>query len=102
MIKNFNDKATEDIFNGVSSKGARKTCPNHLWTIASQKLDQLDSVLSDSVLSIDELRLPPGNRLEALTGDRKGQFSIRINDRLRICFAWSEAVPLNVEITDYH
>jgi proteic killer suppression protein len=97
MIKNLKDKATEDIFNGVSSKGARKACPKHLWTVASRKLDQLDSVLS-----LDELRLPPGNRLEALTGDRKGQFNIRINDRLRICFEWSDAGPFNVEITDYH
>jgi len=61
------------------------------------KLDQLDSVLS-----LDELRVPPGNRLEALAGDRKGQHSIRINDQFRICFRWTETGPTDVEITDYH
>ena len=68
-----------------------------LWTIAVRKLDQLDSVLS-----LDELRVPPGNRLEALSKDRKGQHSIRINDQYRICFRWTDTGPINVEITDYH
>ena len=52
--------------------------------------------------SIDDLRMPPGNRLEALHGDREGQYSIRVNDRYRICFIWSEAGPCEVEIVDYH
>ena len=52
--------------------------------------------------SIDDLRVPPGNRLEALHGDREGQYSIRVNDRYRICFIWSEAGPREVEIVDYH
>jgi len=86
-----------DIFNGIASKAARKICPKTLWGIAARKLDQLDSVSS-----MDELRLPPGNRLEALSGNRKGQFSIRINDQFRICFKWSETGPMDVEITDYH
>lgn len=62
-----------------------------------RKLDQLDSVSS-----LGELGIPPGNRLEALSGGRKGQYSIRINDRYRICFAWTENGPENVEIVDYH
>jgi proteic killer suppression protein len=97
MIKNFKDKATEDIFNGIVSKAARKSCPKNLWKIVARKLDQLDSVSS-----MDELRVPPGNRLEALSGNRKGQFSIRINDQFRICFKWTETGPVDVEITDYH
>ncbi len=97
MIISFKDKATEDIFNGISSKEARKSCPKLLWKVATRKLDQLDSVTT-----LDELRVPPGNRLEALSGDRKEQHSIRINDQYRICFIWSDAGPDQVEITDYH
>ncbi len=97
MIKSFNNKGSEDIFNGKSSKAAMRVCPKTVWKIASRKLDQLDSILF-----LDELRVPPGNRLETLSGKRKGQFSIRINDRFRICFKWTETGPDNVEITDYH
>ena len=97
MIESFHDQASEDIFNGVNSKAARKSCPQKLWAIATRKLDQLDSVQS-----LDELKVPPGNRLEALAGDRKGQYSIRINDQYRICFVWSESGPSRVEVTDYH
>jgi toxin HigB-1 len=97
MIESFKDTATEDIFNGVNSKAARKACPQSLWTIASRKLDQLDSVLS-----LEELKIPPGNRLEALSGDRKTQYSIRINEQYSICFTWGKSGPANVEITDYH
>lgn len=75
MIRSFHDQGTEDIFNGVNSKIARKTCPMNLWRIAGRKLEQLDSVES-----LEELRIPPGNRLEALKGERIGQYSIRIND----------------------
>ncbi|HUT44218.1 MAG TPA: type II toxin-antitoxin system RelE/ParE family toxin [Desulfobacterales bacterium] len=97
MIQSFKNKGTEDIFNGLSSKIARKICPKNLWKIAARKLDQIDSVLS-----LDELRIPPGNRLEALTRNRAGQYSVRINDQYRICFKWSETGPIEVEITDYH
>ncbi len=58
--------------------------------------------LLDSVVHRDELKVPPGNRLEALFGDRKGQHSIRVNDQYRICFKWTEAGPNEVELTDYH
>jgi len=97
MIRNFKDRATEDIFNGIGTKAARRACPKNLWKIAARKFDQLDSVSS-----MDELRVPPGNRLEALSGNRKGQFSIRINAQFRICFKWTEIGPVDVEITDYH
>jgi proteic killer suppression protein len=65
--------------------------------VATRKLDLLDSVDS-----LDELRVPFGNRLEALAGDRKGQHSIRINDQYRICFVWTDNGPDDVEIVDYH
>ena len=97
MIIHFKDKGTEDIFNGVASKAARTVCPQSLWRIAARKLELLDSVIDR-----DELKVPPGNRLEALSGDRKGQYSIRVNDQYRICFKWTEAGPDEVELTDYH
>ena len=88
---------TEDIFNGHNTRAARQVCPESLWKVVFRKLDQLDSVVS-----LDELRVPPGNQLEALSGDRKGQFSIRINHQYRICFVWTEFGPDEVEIVDYH
>ena len=97
MIQSFKNKATEDIFNGKVSKTAMRTCPKKLWKIAARKLDQLDSVLM-----LNELSIPPGNKLESLSRSRKVQYSIRINDQYRICFQWSDNGPINVEITDYH
>ena len=97
MIRSFKNQGAEDIFNGINSKLARRTCPQSIWRIASRKLDQLDSVES-----IAELRLPPGNQLEALYGDRTGQYSIRINNQYRICFTWQNNQPDQVEIIDYH
>lgn len=97
MLVAFKDKGTEDIFNGENTKAARKACPESLWKVATRKLDQLDSVTA-----LNELQIPPGNRLEALTGNRTGQLSIRINDQYRICFVWTELGPDHVEIVDYH
>jgi len=97
MICSFKNAGTEDIFNGVNSRAARKICPPSLWRVAARKLEQLDSVVF-----LEELRVPPGNRLEALRGDRSGQVSIRINSQYRICFIWTEAGPDAVEIVDYH
>ena len=97
MIASFKDGATEDLFNGVNSKLARKACPRSLWVVVSRKLDQLDSVQT-----LEELKVPPGNRLETLRGNRRGQYSIRINDQYRICFLWEEQRPAEVEVTDYH
>jgi len=77
--------------------GSEADLPRALWSTAFRKLDQIDSATD-----ISDLRLPPGNRLEALKGDRKGQHSIRINDQYRICFRWTEGGADGVEIVDYH
>ncbi|HKL20506.1 MAG TPA: type II toxin-antitoxin system RelE/ParE family toxin [Tichowtungia sp.] len=97
MIQAFKDQAAEDIFDGKNSKAARKTCPQSLWKIAVRKLDQLDSAAV-----LDDLKVPPGKRLEALAGKRKGQYSIRINEQYRIGFVWHPEGPDKVEIIDYH
>jgi len=97
VIRAFLDPGTEDIFNGRNTKSARKACPRTLWSVAARKLEQLDSAEE-----VDDLRVPPGNRLEALSGSRKGQFSIRINRQYRICFLWTDSGPHAVEIVDYH
>ncbi len=69
----------------------------HVAAVAERKLQQLDSAAT-----LDALRVPPGNRLEALKGDRKGQYSIRINDQFRLCFVWTPDGVQDVEIVDYH
>lgn len=97
MILSFKNQGTEDIFNGKNTKEARKSCPRVLWQIASRKLDQLDSIKF-----LDELRVPPDNRFEGLTGDRRGKYSVRINERYRICFEWTESGPEKVDIVGYH
>lgn len=97
MIHNFRNVGTEHIFNGKSSKAALKICPSSLWKVAARKLDQLDSAVV-----LDDLAVPPGNRLESLKGDRAGQHSIRINDQYRICFTWSNDGARDVEVVDYH
>ena len=97
MIKSFFDRGTEDIFNRVRSKEARRTCHEPFWRVAQRKLDQLNAAIS-----LNSLGIPPGNRLEALKDDRRGQHSIRINDQYRVCFVWSADGPERVEIADYH
>lgn len=97
MIITFKDEATEDIFNGRNTKAARKACPSRLHRIAGRKLE-----LIDSAVTLDELCVPPGNRLEKLSGNREGQCSIRINDQYRICFSWGDSGPEDVEVVDYH
>ena len=97
VIASFRDRATADIFDGSDSRIARKACPKNLWAIATRKLDQLHRVGR-----LQDLAIPPGNRLEALRGRRIGQFSIRINDQYRICFRWENDHAYDVEITDYH
>jgi len=97
MISSFKNEGTEAIFNGRATKKARKVCPVQLWAVASRKLDQLDSAQK-----LVDLKVPPGNRLEALSGNRRGAHSIRINEQYRICFIWSEGSPYEVEIVDYH
>ncbi|MDF1526367.1 MAG: type II toxin-antitoxin system RelE/ParE family toxin [bacterium] len=97
MIKSFNDKGTEDIFNRKRSREARRSCPENIWPVAQRKMDQLNAVVT-----LNSLRIPPGNRLEAMKGERVGQHSIRINDQFRICFVWLDEGPERIEITDYH
>ena len=96
-IQSFRDAGTEDLFNGESTKAARKLLPINLRRVACRRLDQLDSATA-----LGDLRVPPGNRLEALEGSREGQHSIRINNQFRICFTWTVSGPRGVEITDYH
>jgi len=93
VIKGFRDKTAEAIFDGESPKGF----PADLVGVARRKLRYLNAAAA-----LGDLRSPPGNRLEALAGDRKGQHSIRINDQFRICFFWTAEGPAEVEIVDYH
>ena len=97
VIRSFADLATEGLFNGVDSRRARQSCPSGLWGVVARKLTQLNRVRD-----LRELAVPPGNRLEALKGSRRGQFSIRINDQYRICFRWEEGYADDVEVTDHH
>ena len=93
MIKNFQDKEAEKIFNRFHSR----KLPQNIQHLARRKL-----VILDAATELNVLRVPPGNRLEALKGDRKGQHSIRINDQWRICFKWKAGDAYDVEIADYH
>lgn len=97
MIRSFANSATEDLFNGVSSRRARSACPQELWPVVRRKLTQLNRVRE-----LRELAVPPGNRLEALAGTRKRQHSIRINQQYRVCFRWEAGYADEVEVTDYH
>jgi len=92
MIKTFRCKATLSLFEGK--------CPRNFKafeTVAERKLQMLDNAYS-----LEDLREPPGNRLEALLGNRKGQWSIRINDQWRVCFRFEDGNAFDVEIIDYH
>lgn len=93
MIASFADKRTAAVFAGL----VPKRFPAELVAVARRKL-----ALLDQARRLEDLRAPPGNRLEALRGDRSGQHSIRINDQWRLCFAWTEDGPAGVEIVDYH
>jgi toxin HigB-1 len=93
MIKSFKNSLTEDAFNGVVRKGF----PADLIKVARRKLRFLHAAHM-----LADLRVPPGNRLEALKGNRAGQYSIRVNDQFRICFVWTSEGPKDVELTDYH
>jgi toxin HigB-1 len=93
MIRSFRSKETERIWEGERSR----RFPGDIQDRALRKLRQLDAAAS-----IDDLRNPPGNQLEALKGDRVGQMSIRINNQWRICFRWIDGDATDVEITDYH
>lgn len=94
----FADAGTADIANGLSSRKARQRLPGQLYESAGVKIER---ILTAEIL--DDLRTPPSNHLEALRGDRKGQYSLRINQQYRICFLWSEVDGASeLEIVDYH
>lgn len=92
MIQSFRDRQTEALF-----RGERVNRFAFIAAVVLRKLDMLDAATG-----LGDLRSPPGNRLEALKGDRAGQHSIRINDQWRICFVWTNDGPTDVEIVDYH
>jgi len=93
MIRSFSDKKTETVFN----RGQARKLPPEIHSRAKRKLN-----LIDAGSTLEDLKVPPGNRLEQLTGDRLGQHSIRINRQWRICFEWHDGDAYGVEITDYH
>jgi proteic killer suppression protein len=93
VIRSFKDRETERVW----QRQAVRKLDSRILRTALRKL-----VVLNAVVSLDELRVPPGNRLEALKGARAGQHSIRINDQWRICFVWTENGPDEVEIVDYH
>lgn len=93
MIRNFKDKETQKIFERLRSR----KLPSDIQQVALRKLRMLNRSQT-----LQELRIPPANRLERLSGDRDGQYSIRVNDQWRICFDWQDGDAMNVEIVDYH
>jgi len=93
VIKSFRDSETEKIFNLIRSR----RLPSDIQQVALRKLRMVNNAAS-----INDLRVPPANRLEKLAGKRFGQHSVRINDQWRICFEWREDSAYNVEIVDYH
>jgi toxin HigB-1 len=93
MLRSFRDKETEAVWQRRQARQLDLSLQRAAW----RKLAMLDAAET-----LSDLRVPPGNRLEKLTGDRAGQYSIRINQQWRICFRWTDAGPADVEITDYH
>ncbi len=93
MIRDFSDKEAANIWKGTPAR----RLPAGIQTVARRKLRMLNSAVT-----LDDLRIPPGNRLEALKGSRHGQHSIRINEQWRICFHWKDGDAYGVEIVDYH
>lgn len=96
MIISFGDQATKDVFDGLNSKAARGI-PKTVWPAAHRKLDMVNAACL-----IDDLRVPPGNRLEALSGNLAGFWSIRINQQYRVVFRFDNGQASDVSITDYH
>jgi len=96
MIASFGDKRTEDLYHGLRTSRVRRI-PREVWRAACRKLDTIEYAHV-----LEDLRVPPGNRLEALRGDLRGYHSIRINDQWQIIFQWKASAAHNVSITDYH
>ena len=96
MIGSFGDKATEDLYHGPRTARVRRI-PNEIWRVACRKLDMIEYAHV-----LEDLRVPPGNRLEALKGDRSGYYSIRINDQWRVVFRWQDRAAHSVSVVDYH
>jgi proteic killer suppression protein len=96
VIASFGDRTAEDVFHGVDSRAAR-AIPKDLWTVARRKLDMVNAARI-----IEDLRIPPANRLEKLKGDLAGRYSIRINDQFRIVFRFADGQAHDVSIVDYH
>jgi len=96
MIVSFASKATEDLYHGINSKQARRI-PNTIWSIAQRKLDWMNAAVG-----LNDLKVPPANRLEALSGNLKGKYSIRINEKYRIIFRFEDGNAHEVDIVDYH
>ena len=96
MIRTLADDTTRDIWNGVNSKAARRI-PRDLWPNVRRKLDQIDAVTS-----LDDLKVPPGNRLHPLGGDMRGLHAVRVNDQYRIVFRFEGGDAFDVRCTDYH
>jgi proteic killer suppression protein len=93
VIRSFADKLTAAVFEGHRVR----SLASHVQDVARRKLKAIDAAKA-----IEDLRVPPGNRLEKLSGDRKGQWSIRINDQWRVCFRWEGGAAHDVGITDHH
>jgi toxin HigB-1 len=96
MIRSLADDTTRDIWNGVNSKGARRI-PRELWPAVRRKLDQIDTVTK-----LEDLRVPPGNRLHALVGDLARFHAVRVNDQYRVVFRFDGHDAYDVRCTDYH
>jgi proteic killer suppression protein len=96
MIRYFGDHVTKDLFYGRTSAAVRRV-PDSLRKAIVRKLDMMEASAS-----LDDLRVPPGNRLEALRGDMEGWFSIRVNDQWRLVFRWQDAAVEDVRLMDYH
>ena len=96
MIASFADQATADFYHGKKTKKARRF-PRDIHSAAYRKLDMLNYAFK-----LEDLMVPPGNRLEALKGELKGYYSIRVNDQWRIVFQWQNGAAHNVSLTDYH
>ena len=96
VIRTLADDTTDDIWNGLNTKAARRI-PRDLWPIVRRKLDQIDAVIR-----LDDLKVPPGNRLHALRGELRGRHAVRVNDQYRIVFRFEGSDVFEVRCTDYH